>query len=54
MKNLSKNIPSGLFKKAYNHLDKAKNSILFVLFSNEDWENIELIERKFEAIKNNG
>lgn len=54
MKNIPKNLPSGLFKKAFKHLDKTRNSILFVLFSNEDWENIEQIERKFEAIKKNG
>lgn len=53
MKNIPKNIPSGLIKKAWNHLQNAEQSLSLGLFSSEDFEKVEQIERKFKSIKRN-
>lgn len=53
MKNLPKNIPSGLIKKAWESLEKAEQSLSLGLFATKDYEMIEKIENKFESIKRN-
>ena len=53
MKNIPKNLPSGLIKKAFTHLQNAEQSLSLGLFSSEDFEKVEKIDRKFEAIKKN-
>lgn len=53
MKSIPKNIPIGLFKKAFKHLEKAEQSLSYALFSTEDWNNIEQINRKYKSIKQN-
>lgn len=53
MNNLPKNIPIGLIKKAFKHLQNAEQSLSLGLFSSEDFEKVEKVERKFEVIKRN-
>lgn len=51
MKNLPKNIPSGLIKKAWKSLEKAEQNLSYALFSIKDYENIEQVENKYKSIK---
>lgn len=51
MKKIPKNIPFGLIKKAWKSLEKAEQSLSFALYAQTDFENIEKVENKFNAIK---